>query len=237
MPVNTHRTAATWTEAKSVFEDEFGDAAFPFKFAGTLLVHTIAGGVPSDEEVAMSWLKSKVTDKDDLVRDAVAQTMAERGVSVEEATEIVNKLRHLNGFKRDANGLYIDGRQLKSAFKEAVSCAVAAGKLPGRGWGKTNKGLTNFVAEHIFPVEDILYLGVQEPTGITQRFVKTFRGTGIQYEEFVRDARIDFTMITDWDFDRKTWMMIWRTGEQEGIGASRSQGFGRYKVVRWERIK
>ena len=26
------------------------------------------------------------------------------------------------------------------------------------------------------------------------------------------------------------------TGEQQGIGASRSQGFGRYEVTRWDRI-
>ena len=30
--------------------------------------------------------------------------------------------------------------------------------------------------------------------------------------------------------------MIWLTGEQQGIGASRSQGFGRYEVTGWERL-
>jgi hypothetical protein len=28
--------------------------------------------------------------------------------------------------------------------------------------------------------------------------------------------------------------MLWLTGEQQGVGASRSQGFGRYEVIKWE---
>lgn len=29
--------------------------------------------------------------------------------------------------------------------------------------------------------------------------------------------------------------MLWLTGQQQGIGASRSQGFGRYEVVAWSK--
>lgn len=104
---------------------------------------------------------------------------------------------------------------------------------PLKSWGKTNKGLLGFIAEHVCVVEDRLHLGVTEPTGITQRFVHTFRGSGIQYEEYVADAVIDFTVLADWDFADEQWAMIWLTGEQQGIGATRSQGFGRYTVTHW----
>ena len=124
---------------------------------------------------------------------------------------------------------------MKAALKEAASCAVAAGKLTARGWGKTNKGLLSYLSEHVFVVEDRLYLGVTEPTGINQRFVHTFRGSGIQYEEYVEDAQLDFTVIADHDFSEKEWAAIWTSGEQQGIGASRSQGYGRYEVTRWDR--
>lgn len=234
--------------------------AWPFKFSGTLHVRNIAGGTPSDPKVAEGWLKTKLADKDDLIREAVATTMAERGITADEAAAEVDMLKHLNGFKRDEQGLYIEGRQLKAALKEAASVAVASGKLNARGWGKTNKGLLSYLAEHVMVVEDRLHLGMVEPTGlaayekgglagtgdnpnvvwvseatgITQRFVHTWRGTGIQYEEYVEDAKIDFTIITDHDFTNEQWAMIWLTGEQQGIGASRSQGFGRYEVTRWE---
>lgn len=220
----------------SVFQ-KFQDEAYPYRFAGQLHVAVIAGGTPTDPKVAEGWLKTKLgIDKEDLIREKVAEVMVERNVTADEAVKEVDSLKHLNGFKRDENGLYIEGRQLKAAVKEAASVAVAAGKLNGRGWGKTNKGLLSYVAEHIFVVEDRLYLGVAEATGIAQRFVHTFRGTGIQYEEYVEDAKVDFTVISDHDFTEKEWAAIWLTGEKQGIGASRSQGFGTYEVTRWDRL-
>jgi len=82
--------------------------AYPYLFEGELLIATIAGGVPSDDKVAEAWLKTKLQDKDDLIREAAAKTMVERGISMEEAVQVVDSLKHLNGFKRDENGqLYI----------------------------------------------------------------------------------------------------------------------------------
>ena len=220
----------------SVF-DQYRDKAFPFRFAGTLHVGVIAGGTPTDPRVAEGWLKTKLgADSDRLIQELVAETMVERGVTADEAVPIVNAQKNLNGFKRDENGLYVEGRQLKAALKEAASVAVAAGKLTGRGWGKTNKGLLSYLAEHVFVVEDRLQLGVTEASGIMQRFVHTFRGTGIQYEEYVEDAKVNFTVMADHAFADEEWATIWLCGEQQGIGASRSQGYGRYEVVRWERI-
>jgi hypothetical protein len=220
---------------ESVFA-RFEAKSWPYRFAGTLIVGTIAGGTPTDQKVAEGWLKTKLAAKDDLLREMVAETMAERGVTAEEAAKIVDANKHLNGFKRDDQGLYIEGRQLKAALKEAASVAVASGKLDARGWGKTNKGLLAFFAEHVFVVEDKLHLGVTEPTGIVQRFVHTWRGTGIQYEEYVTDAKVSFTVEADHKFTDEQWAHIWLTGERQGIGASRSQGFGRYTVTNWERL-
>lgn len=220
---------------ESVFA-RFQPKAWPFRYTGSMVVGTIAGGTPTDSKVAEGWLKTKLAAKDDLIRDMVAETMAERGVTADEAAKIVDEFKHLNGFKRDGSGLYIEGRQLKAALKEAASVAVASGKLDGRGWGKTNKGLLSFLAEHVHVVEDRLHLGVTEASGIAQRFVHTWRGTGIQYEEYVNDAKISFTVESDYEFTEEQWAHIWLTGERQGIGASRSQGFGKYTVSSWERL-
>lgn len=210
---------------------------FPHRYVGQLTVGTIVGGTPTDPKVAEGWLKTKLGQKtDDRVRELVAQTMVERGVTAAEATSIVNLNQHLNGFKRDEKGLYIEGRQLKAALKEAASCAMAVDKLKSKGWGKTNKGLLNYLAEHVFVVEERLYLGVTEATGVNQKFVHTFRGSGIQYEEYVTGAVIDFTVIADHLFEDGDWAAIWTSGEQQGIGASRSQGYGRYEVTRWDTV-
>ena len=214
----------------------YTDRAWPHRFNGTITVRNMAGGVPSDPRVAEGWLKTKLTDnRDDLIRDLVAQTMVERGVTADEATELVDINKHLNGFKRNDQGLYFEGRQLKAAIKEAASVARATDKLKSR-WGSTSKGVLGFVAEHIMVVEDKLPLGVTEPTGVLQSFPKNPRTgqTGIQYTEFIEVAEFDFTVISDYAFTDEEWAMLWLTGEQQGIGASRSQGFGRYEVTRWE---
>lgn len=214
----------------------YTNRAWPHRYNGTITARNMAGGVPSDPRVAEGWLKTKLTDnRDDLIRDLVAQTMVERGVTADEATELVDINKHLNGFKRNEHGLYFEGRQLKAAIKEAASVARATDKLKSR-WGSTNKGVLGFVAEHIMVVEDTLNLGVTEPSRILQSFPKNPRTgqTGIQYTEVIDEATFDFTIIADHKFTDEEWAMLWLTGEQQGIGASRSQGFGRYEVTRWE---
>lgn len=216
---------------------QYTDTAWPHRYNATITVRNLAGGVPADPRVAEGWLRTKLTDKDDLIRDLVAQTMVERGITADEAATEVDKLKHLNGFKRNQHGLYIEGRQLKAAIKEAAGVARATDKLKMK-WGTTNKGVLGFVAEHIMVVEDVLQLGVTEPSRVLQSFPKNPRTgqTGIQYTEVIDEASFDFTAIADHKFTDQEWAMLWLTGEQQGIGASRSQGFGRYEVTRWEPV-
>lgn len=214
----------------------FTDKAWPHRFHGTITVHNLAGGTPTDPNVAEGWLRTKLVDnRDDLIRDMVAEVMADRGVTADEAAQVVDMNKHLVGFKRNDNGLYIEGRQLKAAIKEAAGVARATNKLRAK-WGATNKGVLGFVAEHIQVVEDVLQLGVDKPSDVVTSFPKNPRTnqTGIQHTEVIHEATFSFTIIADYDFTPHEWAMLWLTGEQQGIGASRSQGFGRYEVTRWE---
>src|SRR5688572_10430941 len=112
----------------------FGDwrtKSYPYTFHGELVVGTLVGGVPSDPNVAKGWIETKLKGQSaERIQELIAKTMIERNITQAEAVDEVNKLKNLNGFKRDPEqGLYIEGRQLKAALKEAVSVAVAAGKL------------------------------------------------------------------------------------------------------------
>lgn len=217
---------------------KYTDVAWPHRFAGRISVRNIAGGVPTDPKVAEGWLRTKLTDKDDLIREMVAQVMVDRGVTADEAASLVDTNKHLNGFRRDTDGLYIEGRQLKAAVKEAAGVARATDKLKAK-WGATNKGVLGFVAEHIMVIEERLHLGVTEPSKVIQSFPKNPRTgqTGIQYTEIIETAEFDFTVISDYAFTDEEWAMLWLTGEQQGVGASRSQGFGRYEVIKWEPVR
>lgn len=244
----------------SVFAD-ISERAFKYRFKGALQVNEILGGVPSDPRVIDGWLKTKLgIAKDDQIEAAVQSIMDGRGISREEAVDVLAKTRSLNGFMRrrcancpdegelcdakNVHALYIEGRQLKAALKEAVSIAVAADRLPMRGWGKTNKWLLAYLAEHVMVVEHELVLytpnGVDEvyaPTKIHQHFVNTGRyGSAIQYQEVVKGAVIKFTVISDHPFTYEEWGQIWVTSELQGIGASRSQSYGRHKVIEWKSV-
>jgi hypothetical protein len=223
-----------------------------------LLIGTLVGGTPTDKNVAEGWLRSKLTDTDSLIQEAVAEVMLERTVAgapvtKEEAAKIVDIRKHLNGFKRQrcdncgpeglcdgAHQLFMEGRHLKAAIKEAASIAMATKRIEAKGWGATRKSLLGFIAEHLFVQDNRLPLWteggepVTEPTGVNQQFVSTFRGSGIKNEEYVEDVVVHFTVVSDYDFTAEDLAQIWVTGEQNGFGASRSQGYGRYEVIRWE---
>ncbi len=233
---------------RNVFAD-YTDKVYKYRFAGEIHIQQLMGGTPSDPKVAEGWLKAKMgITKEDIIARAVAEVMAERSVDQETALQEIEKRRHLNGFRRDLEDgrLYIEGRHLKAAIKEAASVARAVNGLDSR-YGATKKGTLSFVAEHIVVVEDRLFIDrvneqtrksepATEPSGILQSFPRNpiTRQTGIQYTEYVEGATVGFTIVSDYEFSHAEWATIWTTGGNQGIGASRSQGYGRYVVTRWD---
>lgn len=136
--------------------------------------------------------------------------------------------------------LYIEGRQFKAMMKEAAMIGVGSGHIDGTKWGKTGKAMKGFLAEHLFVEEEELLLGVTEPSTIDQSFVHTFRGAGIKLEEKIHDAELTVTLIADWDFEAKVkdfYGIMFALAEKNGLGASRSQGFGRFAVTSFERVE
>lgn len=259
----------------SVFAD-ISARLFKHRYAVTLHIGTLVGGVPTDPDVAAGWIKTKMgLPTEDLVKAEVEKVMDERGVTPDAAIEEVNRNRHLTGFKRDFGSavavadqkkaattgfvfegkrkifteaearrtfgeLGIEGRQLKAMLKEATMIAGAADHIPMTKWGKTNKAIKGYLAEHMFVREDWIPLGVTEPSAIVQSFVHTWRGAGIKLEEHVNDVEAHFTIVTDDDFaerDKDFFGKILSVGEMNGVGASRSQGYGRFVVTRFEKLK
>jgi hypothetical protein len=229
----------------SVFAD-IKDQSFPYRYHGTIEVDTLIGGIPSDPNVARGWIESKagITSEEQINR-MVAETMVDRKVGADEALDIVNKLKNLNGFLKTPDGQFVyPGRCLKAAMKEAVSVAVSSGKIEQRGWGNTKKWIGGFFPEHVF-VEEVnlplftwdngVLVPVEKESEVKQQFVHTRFGSSIQYQEAVYGAVFDFTVVSDFNFTDDFWQMLWTTGEMNGLGASRSQGYGTYRVTQWDK--
>lgn len=214
---------------------------WPYRYGGTLHIHSIAGGVPVNPNVLEGHLKRKVAAPDDLIRAEVAEAMLEHGLEMDEAVEKLSGEKGHVGFRQDDRGLYIAGANLKACIREAANIAVASGRLKKGGWGlhSANRGILSWLAEHVFVIEDRLYLGVAEPTLTAQSFIAKITPKGpvsaIQYTDVVENAKVDFTIETDWEFEDEDWAAIWTTAEREGLGAARKMGYGCFEVVRWDR--
>lgn len=230
----------------SVFE-KYQTRNYPYRFRGTLHVHSIAGGVPMDPNVYEGHLKRKLTPggTDAAIGEEVFAMIAEQGLSREEAIAAYAG-KGLVGFRRDEQGLWYPGAHLKAAIKEAASIAAAEGRIKARGWGQTshNKGILSWLAEHIFVTEDRLYLGVDRDSSqvrVEQSFVHkvTPRGpiSAVQYTEVAEDVAIAFIIETDHDLPESDWAAIWLTAERSGLGAARKMGYGTFEVIEWSAVE
>lgn len=136
--------------------------------------------------------------------------------------------------------LYVEARTIKAMAKEALMIAVGSGHIDALKWGKTNKAAKGFFAEHLFVEEETIHLGVTEPDAIVQGFVHTWRGTGLKLEEHLHNARLGWTFIADFDFEARMkdfFGILMSVAEKNGLGASRSQGYGRFSTVQFERVE
>lgn len=225
----------------------------------------IMGGTPKNPKMIEGWLRTKagIDQKDELVHmmlrtlreldptfdptpftkrdmDSAATLEALIDASSKIASEV-----NTNGFKRDENGLYIESRYIKSMLREAVAINFpASGDVTKENkWGPTKKAAQGYFRERVFVDPFKLHLGVDEPTGILQ-WVGHVITAGkpqsiVAYVEYVERAEISFEVQvlkgSEIDLTEDKWARLWSYAESNGIGAYRSQGFGTFDLVRWEK--
>lgn len=242
---------------RSVFA-AYDAQSWPYQFTCELSLVNICGGVPSNPRVIEGWLRTHLAPSDDLIKEVIAETMADRGITMEEAVDEVAKSRHLNGFRRihvpgcdldchdrETCQLSIRRYQIEALLKEAKSIAVNEGKLPAAGWGNAtdkryHRGIKEWFPEHVHvaalsPPDDTIPLGVTAPSFVEQKFVHSRFGSSIEYVEVCDNISIEFRVKTDHKFTDEQWAMIWTTAQENGLGANRSQGYGKFAVTRWDR--
>jgi len=239
---SSEKTAEAWVRAK--LQDTRSDAEVKAVVAQTvedLRVTNKAAGRTA-EGAGIELVKA------DELAEKPGKVMTAEELTEAAVIQVAKDMAGLNVFKRTEAGiLYIEGRQVKAALKEAVSVAANAGKISTKGWGNPDnaaykKQLKGWFPEHVFIPETTIPLMtadgemITEPTGTLQKFVHTHRGDAIGYEEYLDQARVVFRVKTDVELTREQWGMIWLTGQDQGLGASRSQGFGVYEMDGWQQV-
>lgn len=208
----------------------------------------VMGGIPRDPKIVEGWLRTRMglSDKGEELRQATIRTLIERGVegvsedmSFEQLEELSKGLaaeKQTNGFKRDADGLVLETRAVKAGLKEWVNILYA-----GQRVGPTKKGPKSYAAERVFLVGDLIPLGRQEPDGVHLFIGHTSGPSGPKsnltlYEYCHRPAIAFELLVAEDSIPHDWWPRIWPIGEENGLGALRSQGFGRFSVTHWERL-
>lgn len=221
---------------------------YPHRYHIELAIDLMAGGVPMDANVYEGHLKRKLAGgvTHAVIADEVMALIAENGLTPDQAiAEFAGK--SLVGFRRDPeHGLWYPGAHLKAALKEGASIAAAEGRIKAKGWGKTshNKGILSWLSEHVFVVEDRLYLGSDRGDAnvrVEQSFVHKMTPKGpisaVQNTEIVEDVTIRATIETDHLFAEEDWAAIWLSCERNGIGAARKMGYGTFEVSEWRSVR
>lgn len=218
--------------------------------------NAIRGGIPFDPKMVEKWLlHSSGVEKDEERKRMLVQTLNELDPDLDldadmdmdvifEAAEVVAEEVQTQGFKRDDRaGLYVESRQVKAMLKENVNAHYA--HTAGDRWGPTNKGPRGFVAEHVFVEPDRIYLGRTEPDRVDQTITHTRHGAAIGYVEAVEEPRLKMVFRFDREAveelleaeDGERWATIMASAQNNGLGADRSQGFGKFEVVGWEELE
>ena len=241
--------------AKSIFADSKKSKALFTTYDCTVQFRDkILGGTPKNPKIIEGWLRAKtgVTD-DEEIRQMMFRTLVDMGVEVTpemsydelvEASEALASVKQTNGFKQNGKGLYIEDRQVKACLKEAVS--ILYPWAPNNKWGETKKAARSYFVETVFVNPREVLLGLEEPTGVEMMMVHAKGANGvahsINYSEFASEPEVSFQVQVLRDSIGTTdkikngeWAEIWTLAQELGLGAGRSQGFGRFDVIKWDK--
>lgn len=234
-------------ERKSIFHDA-RRAEFTQYHVSLALRDKLIGGIPRDPKLIEGWLRKKLAipgDQEDELRRALLRTLAELGHDITDisaladigpAVEQLAGEKNTVGFYRDEQGLYLERRNIEAMLKESINVVMPWPKE--RLGGKSAKG---FLVERVFVEPNHVSLGRLEPDGVLRWIGHPSGPQGKQatltYYEYVERAEIGFDLFVLGDLiPASLWPKLWVHCEMNGLGALRSQSFGRFVVTQFDRV-
>lgn len=178
----------------------------------------IVGGIPKNPEMIKAWLAARGLE------DLEEQTKKEMADQLTEGS--------WQGFKRDADGLYIEARQVKASWKMAANVIRKVIKFKGPMRAR--------LAERLFITPRLIHLGVQEASGFYEQTIHVIGPRGprnaIKRCDYVTAPKLEYAIwiLDDGMFKKKNLEPLLLYAQEMGLGADRSQGEGQFDVVRFE---
>ena len=194
----------------------------------------ICGGMPKNPDLIRDWVKAG-TEHDD--EKTSVQTAEALEALIDTTTE-----KSWNGFPGDADGVFIWSRQIKALFKECASMLRVTVEKRG----------SKQVFQHGFEIkglkrDDRVYLGVKEANGYDEGpiHVQTAQGprTALKRVDYVLAPEIEFNVWVLATHAAETRHVgeedlraMLKFGQENGVGADRSQGRGKFDVLEFARV-
>jgi len=204
-------------------------------------VREVVGGIPKNPEVIKAWIMSRA--KRSGKTEAEARKLVEKVCEEVDADEEAEKTWVT--FKKDDKGLYLEDRNVKAMFREAFN---VLGLFQGKGAVARRQ-----LFQHGFVIKPYRIHferngePIKEPDGYHERTIHVMTMLGprsaLKREDYIKPpARISFEVwIVKQNRDVITEQHLRDAlevaSEAIGLGASRSQGFGRFKVLKFEKIR
>ena len=189
----------------------------------------LCGGTPRNPDLIKAWVESRTGYSDEQTEAQTAEAVAAIIDSVAEKTWI--------GFPQDDNGLFIWARQVKAMFREAATLLRFTVQKTG----------SKQIIQHGFEIQnpdggDRIYLGKNTPDGTDESPIHVMTAQGPR----TALRRMDFVLKTTISF--QVWVLKTNAAEKRhlgrddiktmlahaqlnGLGASRSQGHGKFDVI------
>jgi hypothetical protein len=195
----------------------------------------LCGGMPKNPDLLKGWIAA-TTEHDDAT--TTEQEAEARTVLLQPTEE-----KSWNGFPGDEKGLFVWARQVKALFKECATMLRVT----------TTKIGSKQIFQHGFEIKgsekaDRIYLGKTEPDGMREGpiHVQTAQGprTALKRVDYVLGVRLRFevwVLHTEGGEKRHVGEEELRRmltfGQENGLGAERSQGHGKFDVIEFTRTK
>lgn len=195
----------------------------------------LCGGMPKNPELLKGWIAATTEHNDEKT------TALEK--EAREALLAPTEEKSWNTFPADDKGLFIWSRQLKALFKECASMLRVTVEKRG----------SKQILQHGFEVKgpdraDRVYLGKSKPDGFDEGpiHVQTAQGprTAIKRVDYVEGVVLSFevwVLSTSGNETRhvgeKELRSMLTFGQENGLGADRSQGHGKFDVVEFSKTK
>jgi len=187
----------------------------------------LLGGVPKNPDVIKGWLNAKVAKGELISSESEIDDLA--AATAEEMKATTQENKSWTGFKSDDNGLYIEGRQIKAMLKECATTLKFMVK---------HRGLKQVLQHGTAIKPQKIYLGKKEPDGYEEGICHTWRGSALKRHDFVQGGTIEFEIwvVNTGILTGKRIKTLFELGQENGLGASRSQDYGKFHVMKLRKI-